>query len=313
LPQSVAATTVDSQCGSSQQALALAASLIGSGSIDVAIACGVENMSLIPIGASTEAGPGRALTRRYFEHYEFISQFEAGERIAENWGISREECDELGLMSQQRAARAWDEGRMKSEVIGVPVQHTNEAGDDEIVVHVRDEGLRETSMEALRQLKPVVRADGVHTAGNSSQIADQASAVLLVAADRLESLGLHGRAVVVDHCLVGVDPVMMLTGPIDATQHLLRKNGLTMSDMDLVEINEAFASVVLSWARELEPDMERVNVNGGAIAIGHALGSTGTRLIGAAVNELERSGGRRALVTMCCGGGLGTGTLLEVC
>jgi len=313
LPQSVAATTVDSQCGSSQQAAGLAASLVGSGTIDVAVACGVESMSLVPIGASTSAGPGRALTKAYFEKYEFISQFEAGERIAERWGITRDECDQLGLQSQQRARRAWDEGRFDSQVIAVDAPLLGDDGKPtgEHRRVARDEGLRDTSLEALAALKPVVRADGVHTAGTSSQIADQSSAVLFAAAERAADLGLRARARVVDHCLVGVDPTLMLTGPIDATHRLLERNGLTMADIDVVEINEAFASVVLAWERELKPDMERVNPNGGAIAIGHALGSTGTRLITTATHELERTDGEWALVTMCCGGGLGTGMLLQ--
>jgi acetyl-CoA C-acetyltransferase len=315
LPMSVAATTVDSQCGSSQQAAGFAASLVASGAIDVALACGVESMSLVPIGASTAAGPGRALARSYFEKYEFVSQFEAGERIADKWGISRSECDELGLQSQKRAARAWEEGRFDREVVAVDAPVPGEDGKPTGVTrHVeRDEGLRDTSMEALAALKPVARPNGVHTAGNSSQIADQSSAVLMASAQRADELGLRARARVVDHCLVGVDPVMMLTGPIDVTHRLLQRNGLTIGDLDVIEVNEAFASVVLAWARELQPDMSRVNPNGGAIAIGHALGSTGTRLITTALHELERGDGEWALVTMCCGGGLGTGTLLQRC
>ena len=313
LPQSVPATTVDAQCGSSQQALGLAASLIGSGVCEMAVACGVENMSMVPIGASTSAGPGRALTRAYFDRYEFISQFEAGERIAAKWGISRAMCDEFGLASQERAAAAWDRGFFDSEVLAMEAPTVDADGNatGETRVVDRDEGLRATSLTALGALKPVVRADGVHTAGNSSQIADQASAVLLASADAVRNHRLSARARIVDHCLVGVDPVLMLTGPIDTTNLLLERNGLAMSDLDVIEINEAFASVVLAWARELQPDMAKVNPNGGAIAIGHALGSTGTRLTGTAVNQLEAADGEWALVTMCCGGGLGTGTLLQ--
>jgi acetyl-CoA C-acetyltransferase len=309
LPISTPATTVDSQCGSSQQALGFAASLIASGAIDVAMACGVESMSLVPIGSSTSAGPGRALTPSYFERFERTSQFEGAERIAEKWGITREECDAFGLSSQQRAAAAWAAGAFDGEVVAVDAPLLGEDGKPtgETRRVARDEGLRETSMEKLAALKPVAREDGVHTAGNSSQIADQSSAVILAAAGS----GLPERARIVDHCLVGVDPVLMLTGPIPATQKLLERNGLTVGDIDVFEINEAFASVVLAWARELSPDMDRVNPSGGAIAIGHALGSTGTRLITTAVNELERSDGEWALVTMCCGGGLGTGTLIQ--
>jgi len=313
LPISVPATTVDSQCGSSQQAAGLAASLIGSGVIDIAIACGVENMSMVPIGAATAAGPGRALTRSYFDRYEYISQFEAAERMADKWGLTRLECDELGYESQRRASRAWLEGRFEREVIPVDVPSPGDDGKPTGQSHSvsRDEGLRETSLESLANLKPVARENGVHTAGNSSQIADQSSAVLLASADRARELGLQARARVVDHCLVGVDPVQMLTGPIGVTHRLLERNHLTLADIDVIEINEAFASVVLAWARECKPDMSRVNPNGGAISIGHALGSTGTRLITTALHELERTDGEWALVTMCCGGGLGTGTLLQ--
>ena len=313
LPQSVAATTVDSQCGSSQQAAGLAASLIGSGVIDIAVACGVESLSLVPIGASTAAGPGRALTKRYFANHEFVSQFEAGERIADKWGITRDDCDRFGLLSQQRARAAWDAGRFDSQIVPVEVARLDDDGRPTATVDVvaRDEGLRETSLEALAALRPVARDDGVHTAGSSSQLADQSSAVLLADRERAASLGLRPRAVVVDHCLVGVDPTLMLTGPIDVTHRLLERNGLGIDDIDVIEINEAFASVVLAWERELQPDMARVNPNGGAIALGHALGSTGTRLIATAVHELERMDGEWALVTMCCGGGMGTGTLLR--
>jgi len=313
LPVEVAATTVDSQCGSSQQATNLAASLVAAGVVDVALGCGVELMSRVPLGAASKAGPGRPLPPSYREHFELTSQFEAAERIAEKWGIAREDADRFGVSSQQRARRAWDEGRFDPEVVPVsaPVLDTDgePTGDQRTVG--RDEGLRETSLEALAALKPVARPDGVHTAGTSSQITDGAAAVLLATPERAEALGLTPRARVVDQCLVGTDPVLMLTGPIDATHRLLGRTGLTMEDIDVVEINEAFASVVLAWERELRPDMERVNPNGGAIALGHPVGATGARLVTTALHELERSGGRYALVTMCCGGGLGTGTILE--
>lgn len=298
LPISVPATTVDAQCGSSQQAAGMAASLIASGAIEVALACGVENMSMIHIGAATKAGPGRALTKAYFARFEFLTQFQGAERIAQEWGLTRGELDEYGLESQHRANRAWDEGRFDGEV--VPVGGLT-----------RDEGLRQTSLEALAALKPVVTEDGYHTAGTSSQIADQSSAVLLMTPERAEALGLRPRGRIVDHCLVGTDPVLMLTGPIPATQKLLERNDLSVDDIDVFEVNEAFAAVVLAWAREVKPDMARVNPNGGAITLGHALGSTGTRLLTTALHELERLGGRYGLVTMCCGGGLGTGTLIE--
>jgi acetyl-CoA C-acetyltransferase len=314
LPYSVAATTVDSQCGSSQQALGLAASLIGSGVIDVAIACGVESMSTFPVGGSRRAGPGEPVTDSYRARYEWINQFEAAERIAERWGITRSDCDKFGLESQRRAQKAWSEGRYRREIVPVraPVIGADGALIPERTRNVeKDEGLRETSLEALAGLKPVGRPDAIHTAGTASQIADQSSAVLLASRQRASELGLKARALVVDHCLVGSDPVLMLTGPIGATASLLKRNGLTASDIDVFEVNEAFASIVLAWAKEVDPDMTRVNINGGAIAIGHALGSTGTRLVTTALHELERSDGEWALVTMCCGGGLGTGTLLR--
>jgi acetyl-CoA C-acetyltransferase len=313
LPVETAATTVDSQCGSSQQALGVATALLASGVVDVAVACGVENMSRVPMGSSLGQGVGKSIPRSYWERFEYTSQFEGAERIAEAWGITRAEADQLGLESQQRAQRAWDEGRFDTQVVEVDAPDLGADGKPTGTTHhvARDEGLRETSLEALAALKPVARPDGVHTAGTSSQISDAASAVLLATRSKAEALGLRPRARVVDTCLVGSDPVLMLTGPIPATQRLLRRNGMTMSDIDVVEINEAFASVVLAWERELKPDHERVNPNGGAIALGHALGSTGSVLVTKALHELERTDSSTALITMCCGGGLGTGTLLE--
>jgi acetyl-CoA C-acetyltransferase len=313
LPLSVAATTVDSQCGSSQQATNLAAGLVAAGAADVVVACGVESMSRIPLGSSVKPGPGRPLPKSYFQQYEFTSQFEAAERIAEKWSVTRDECDAFGLRSQQRAALAWGEGRYEREVVPVtaPVLDDDGKPTGDTYVVGRDEGLRETSLEQLASLKPVARDDGVHTAGTSSQISDGAAAVLLMSEDRAAELGLTPRARVAHQCLVGVDPVLMLTGPIDATQRLLTRSGRSIDDFDTIEINEAFASIVLAWARELSPDPERVNPNGGAIALGHPVGCTGARLITSAIHELERVDGRTALVTMCCGGGLGTGTILE--
>ena len=313
LPLSVPSTTIDSQCGSSQQAAGMAASMIASGVIDTALACGVESMSMIPIGAATKAGPGRALTRQYFAHYEFLTQFQGAERIAEQWKITRDDLDQFSLRSQTRANQAWAEGRFDREVVPVDAPVLGQDGKPSgETVHVgRDEGLRATTIEALRALKPVVTEDGYHTAGTSSQIADQSSAVLMMTPEKADALGLRPRARIVDHCLVGSDPVLMLTGPIPATRLLLERNGLTADDIDVYEINEAFAAVVLAWADDIKPDLDRVNPNGGAIAIGHALGSTGTRLITTALHELERRGGRYGLITMCCGGGLGTGTLIE--
>ena len=313
LPLEVAATTVDAQCGSSQQATNLAAALIKSGVVDSTLSCGIEMMSKIPLGATVSKELDRPLTKSYFAHYEATSQFEGAERIAEKWGITRADCDAFGLRSQQRAAHAWTEGRFEREVVAFDAPDLGEDGKPSGSTHTvsRDEGLRETSLEALAKLKPVARENGVHTAGSASQISDGAAAVLMMTAARAKELGLTPRARIVDQCLVGVDPVLMLTGPIDATRRILERTGLTMDDIDTVEINEAFASVVLAWERELQPDMDRVNPNGGAIAIGHPVGATGARLITTALHELERIDGTFGLVTMCCGGGLGTGTLIE--
>jgi acetyl-CoA C-acetyltransferase len=313
LPLSVAATTVDSQCGSSQQATNLAASLVGAGAVDVAVACGVEVMSRVPLGANVRNGPGRAIPKSYFPQYEYTTQFEGAERIAERWGITRGDADEFGLRSQERAAAAWAEGRFEREVVPVDAPVVDDEGKPtgETRRVERDEGLRETSLEKLAALKPVAREDGVHTAGSSSQISDGAAAVLLTTAAAADELGLRPRARVLDTCLVGVDPVLMLTGPIDATRHLLGRNGLALDDIDVTEINEAFASVVLAWERELGADPARTNPNGGAVALGHPLGGTGAVLVTKALSELERTDGSLGLVTMCCGGGLGTGTILE--
>lgn len=313
LPMTVAATTVDSQCGSSQQATSLAAGLIAGGAADVVLACGVESMSRIPLGQSVKAGPGRPITKKFLERYEATSQFEAAERIADKWGITRADADAFGLESQRRAIRAWAEGRFEREVVPVtaPVVDAEGKPTGETRLVARDEGLRETTLEKLGQLKPVARENGVHTAGTSSQISDGAAAVLLMSRAKAQSLGLRPRARIAAHCLVGVDPVLMLTGPIDATHMVLQKAGMTLADIDITEINEAFASVVLAWERELHPDMATVNVNGGAIAIGHPVGCSGARLITTALHELERIDATNALITMCCGGGLGTGMVIE--
>jgi acetyl-CoA C-acetyltransferase len=313
LPKEVAATTVDTQCGSSQQATNLATALVAGGVVDVALACGVEAMSRVPIGSNSKGDYGRPIPKSYFGRYEFTSQFEGAERIAERWGISRADADEFGLRSQQLAAQAWAEGRFESQVLPIEAPDLGEDGKPSGSTHTvdRDEGLRETTLEKLASLKPVAREDGVHTAGSSSQISDGAGALLLTTPEKAAELGLRARARVVDTCLVGVDPVLMLTGPIDATRRMLGRTGLSIDDIDTFEINEAFASVVLAWAKELEVPMERVNPNGGAIALGHPLGGTGSILITKALHELERTGGRYGLVSMCCGGGLGTGTILE--
>ena len=313
LPINVAGSTVDSQCGSSQQATNLAAALVAAGVVDVALGCGVESMSRVPLGVAVSQGPGRPLPKTYFARYEYATQFEAAERIADQWGVTREDCDAFGLASQQRAQQAWIEGRFEREVLPIDAPDVDDEGKPVGTTHAvtRDEGLRETSLEALAALKPVARENGVHTAGTSSQITDGAAAVLLATAARARELGLRPRARILDQCLVGVDPVMMLTGPIDASHRLFDRTGLTMDDMDTVEINEAFASVVLAWERELKPDMDKVNPNGGAIAIGHPVGATGARLVTTALHELERTDGTFGLITMCCGGGLGTGTIIE--
>jgi acetyl-CoA C-acetyltransferase len=317
LPQEVAATTVDSACGSSQQALNMAFGLVGSGTVDVAMACGIENMSTIPIGAPAVAGAaagyGKPINRTYASQYEFTSQFEGSERIATKYGISREDAEHLGLASQERARRALDEGRFETQIVPLEAVQLDDDGKrraDTVTFSV-DEVPRDTSLEALAGLKPVARPDGIHTAGTSSQIADGASAVLMMTAERADELGLTPKARIAATCLVGCDPVLMLEGPIPATRRLLERTGLTIDDIDLVEINEAFASVVLAWAKELGADMDRTNPNGGAIALGHPLGATGCLLTTKAVHELDRSDAEWALVTMCCGGGLGTGTLLQ--
>lgn len=313
LPLEVPATTVDVQCGSSQQAFNLAAALVKGGVVDSAVACGVESMSRVPIGSATKGDFGRPIPKTYYPHYEMTSQFEGAERIAEKYGITREHCDRFGLASQTRAARAWDEGRFEREVLGINAPNLGDDGRPDGTTHRvdRDEGLRATTLEGLRALKPIARDDGVHTAGSSSQITDGAAALILMTVARAKELGVTPRARVVDQCLVGVDPVLMLEGPIDATRVLFERTGITMEDIDTTEINEAFASVVLGWAAVHEPDLEKVNPNGGAIALGHPLGGTGARLVTSALHELERSDGTLGLITMCCGGGVGTGTIIE--
>ncbi len=314
LPLEVPATTVDAQCGSSQQATNLAYSLVSAGVVDVAVGCGVEVMSTVFIGASipTEPAVGKPVNKNYWANYELTSQFDGAERIAQKWGITREETDELGKLSQDRAARAWAEDRFGTQIVPIDAPDLGEDGTPTGTTHrvERDEGLRETTLEALEGLKTNL-PDGVHTAGTSSQISDGAAAVLMMTRDKAEQLGATPLASVVDSCLVGSDPVLMLTGPIGATQKLLDDNDMKIGDIEVVEINEAFASVVLAWEREHHPDREIVNPNGGAIALGHPLGATGAVLITKAVHELRRSDQEHALVTMCCGGGLGTGTLLR--
>ncbi|MDO8363605.1 MAG: steroid 3-ketoacyl-CoA thiolase [Actinomycetota bacterium] len=315
LPMSVASTTVDTQCGSSQQATNLATALVGSGVVDVAVACGVELMSRVPIGSNSnkKLGLGVPIPKTYFDQYEFTSQFEGAERIADLYGITRDDTDGLAFASQSRAAQAWAEDRFGGQYITIEAPDRDEEGNllDTFHTVARDEGIRETTLEKLATLKPVGRENGVHTAGNSSQISDGASAVLIMTEEKAAALGLTPRARIVDTCLVGVDPVLMLTGPIDATQKMLTRTGLSIDDIDTFEINEAFASVVLAFQKAVGADPAKVNPNGGAIALGHPLGATGGFLLTKALYELERTGGRYGLVSMCCGGGIGTGTIIE--
>jgi acetyl-CoA acetyltransferase family protein len=305
LPVETPATTVDRQCGSAQQAVNFAAALIAAGVHDVVIGSGVEHMGHIPmgIGFNWVGEVGSPWPPELMERYNLVPQGLSAEMIADQWEIPRSELDELALRSHQLAHRATEEGRFEREIVPMQVNGAT---------YVTDQGIRaDTNLEALAELKPVFKEDGKITAGNSSQISDGAAAVLLMAREKAEALGLAPRARILDQTTVGVDPVIMLTGPIPATRKLLERNRMAMGDVDLVEINEAFAPVIAAWRRELEPDMDRVNVNGGAMALGHPLGSTGARLITTLLYELERSDCEVGLVTMCCGGGLGTGTLIQ--
>ena len=315
LPLEAAASTVNAQCGSSQQATNLAVAIVAAGVVDMAVGCGVESMSQVPMGSSVakDGSTGKPITKKYWAHFENTTQFEGAERIAEKWGLTRDELDAFGKQSQDRAIAAWAEGRFDTQIVPIDAPVLDESGAQTGTQSIRrDEGLRETTLEKLATLKPVLdRTPAFHTAGTASQISDGAGAVLLATEANATRLGLRPRARVVDTCLVGSDPELMLTGPIPATQRLLARNGLTIDDIDVFEINEAFASVVLAWQREVGADPARVNPNGGAIALGHPLGGTGAILLTKALHELERIGGRRAIVTMCCGGGLGTGTLIE--
>jgi len=305
LPIETPATTIDRQCGSAQQAVNFGAALIASGVHDVVIGGGVEHMGHLPLSVNGRLASevGTPYPAELLERHPVVNQGVSAELIATQWNVSRRDCDEIALRSQQRAARAIDEGRFTGEIFPFAVNGS---------VFTEDQGVRrETTLDGLAALKPAFKEDGVLTAGNSSQVSDGASAVLMMARDKADELGLTPRARIVDQTTVGVDPVLMLTGPIPATRKILDRNGMTVDDLDLVEINEAFASVIAAWERELEPDVDKVNVNGGAIALGHPLGSTGARLVTTLMHELERTGGERGLVTMCCGGGLGTATLIE--
>jgi acetyl-CoA acyltransferase len=306
-PEAVPGTTVDRQCGSSQQAAHFAAQGVIAGAYDVVVAAGVEHMTRVPMGASVIPGSvpfGPKMTTRY---PGLVPQGISAELISEKWGISREENDAFALGSHQKAARATEEGRFEREI--VPITVTTDDGEEVVAT---DEGIRpDTSMEALGKLKPAFKEDGVITAGNSSQITDGSAALLVMSEERASELGLTPRARFHTFALAGVDPVMMLTGPIPATAKALERAGMSMSDIDLVEINEAFAPVVLAWQKEHDPDMSTVNVNGGAIALGHPLGCSGARLMATLLWELERTGGRYGLQTMCEGGGMANATIIE--
>ncbi len=310
-PDSVPGITIDRQCGSGQQAAHFAAQGVMAGAYDIVIAGGVEVMSRVPMGASMADGKfgypfGPKVGARYAPQGGLVPQGISAELIAERWNIGREEMDEFGLRSQELAAQATREGRFQNEIL--PVE-----GVDGAMVTC-DEGIRDTSLETLARLKPSFRPesqDGKVTAGNSSQITDGAAALLIMSEERAGRLGLRPRARFVDFAVAGADPLLMLTAPIPATTKVLERSKLTLDEIDLFEVNEAFASAVLAWAREHQPDMSKVNVNGGAIALGHPLGCSGARLMTTLLNELERSGGRYGLQTMCEGGGLANATIIE--
>ena len=311
LPQHTAGTAIDAQCGSGQQAAHFVNDMVAAGTISVGIACGVEAMSRIPLGANVPPGMGDPRPDDWT--IDMPNQFEAADRIARHRGLTRTDLEAFGLASQQKARVAVDEGRFKREIAAYDAPVLDEEGKPtgERRTVDTDQGLRETTLEGLSSLRTVL-PDGLHTAGTSSQISDGASAVLIMDEDLARSLGLRPRARIVTHTLVGSDPYFHLDGPIAATQKVLDRTGMSISDFDLFEVNEAFASVVLSWAGEHKVDMDKVNVNGGAIALGHPVGSTGTRLITTALHELERRGASTALISMCAGGAMATGTVLEL-
>jgi acetyl-CoA acyltransferase len=305
-PIEVPATTVDRQCGSSQQAVHFAANLIQAGVCNVTIAAGVESMSRVPMGSTVLQGPGIPYPPELLEHYDLVSQGLAAEMIAEQWRITREQADAFASESHRRAAAAQSAGRFDREIAPVVV---GDNGESQVVS--QDQGIRPgTTTQTLAALQPSFRPDGILHAGNSSQITDGAAAILLMSAERARELHLTPRATIRAQAVVGVDPVTMLTGPIPATTRVLQRAGLSIDDIDLFEVNEAFAPVVLAWEREHHPDMARVNVNGGAIALGHPLGASGARLLTTLLHELERLDARVGLETMCCGGGLGTATII---
>jgi acetyl-CoA C-acetyltransferase len=310
LPLEVPQTTIDSQCGSSQQATTLGMALVGSGMADVALSCGLEMMTRVPLGANMQGGS--PLPKSYFGRYAFNSQFGGAQMIGEEFGITREDTDRFGLRSQELAIAAWDAGHFDAEIVPIeaPVadKEGNLTGENQIVK--RDGGLRQTSLEKLAALEPV-KGQTLHTAGSSSQVSDGAAALILASEEGARGLGVEPRARIVSSIIIGVDPVTMLKGPIPATEKVLKETGLQIDQIDTCEVNEAFASVVLAWMKACNPVEERVNPQGGAIAIGHPTGATGARLLTTALHTLERTGGRYGLVAMCCGGGLGTGTIIE--
>ncbi len=307
----IAGTTCDAQCGSSQQANHLVSSMVAAGMIDAGIACGVEVMSHVGLGANVLNGPG------FFQPEEWPwdsspDQFQAAERIAKKRDITREDCDGLALRSQENAKRARDEGRFAREILPIEVPLLDDSGNptSETRTVDSDQGIRDTTLEGLAGLKPVL-PDGMHTAGNSSQISDGASAILWMSADRAKQLGLKPRARIRWGAVVGCDPHYLLDGPVDATNRMLERSGMKLSDIDLYEINEAFAAVVMSWVKVFDADIDKLNVNGGAIALGHPVGATGCRLLITALHELERRDKETAYISMCCGSSLGTATILE--
>jgi acetyl-CoA C-acetyltransferase len=310
LPDHVGATTVDCQCGSAQQANGLIMGLIAAGAIDVGIACGIEAMSRVGLGAN--AGPDRGILRPSSWDIDLPDQFTAAERIAQRRGITRADIDQFGFDSQRKAAQAWAEGRFDREISGIeaPVLDENKQPTSDRHIVSKDQGLRETTLEGLNSLKPVIEG-GIHTAGTSSQISDGAAAVLLMDSDVAAAHGLRPRARILAQCLVGAEPYYHLDGPVQSTERVLERAGMKIGDIDVFEVNEAFAAVVLSWSSVHRPDLDRVNVNGGAIALGHPVGSTGSRLLTTALHELERRDASTALVSMCAGGALSTGTIIQ--
>ncbi len=308
----VAGTTIDTQCGSGQQANNLVNAMVKSGTIDCGIGCGVETMSHVGLGANVMSGPGFFLPDPWPWKDASVDQFQAAERIAEKRGITRSDVDEFGLASQQKALRAREEGRFAREIapIEAPVLGDDGTPTGETMTVDDDQGIRQSTLDGLSSLKPV-KEGGIHTPGNSSQISDGAAAVLWMSEERAKELGLKPRARIKWDVVVGTDPYYLLDGPVDATGKILDKSGMNIGDIDLYEVNEAFAAVVLSWARVYDVDMDKVNVNGGAIALGHPVGATGSRLIVTALHELERTDKQTALISMCCGSAVGTATIIE--